>query len=146
MLRVVCDTNLYVSSLLVRNGLPGQALAAWRAHRFTLVISPSILSEIVTTFEYPRIRRKYDITDKNVDDLITLLSQGAFIVPGTADVSDAALDDPDDEMILACAVDGAADIIVSGDRHLLSKGAYHQIPIVTVRRFLELLEANGLPF
>lgn len=143
MLRVVFDTNLYISSLLVGNGLPAQALRAWRAHRFTLIVSPSILAEVIATFDYPRIRHKYDITDGDIDELVTLLTLEAIIVPGATDVSDAALTDPDDEMILACAVDGAADFIVSGDRHLLDRGMYRDIPIVTVRQFLELLEATG---
>lgn len=146
MLRVVLDTNLYISSLLVGNGLPAQALNAWRSHRFTLIVSSSILSEVLATFEYPRIRRKYDVTDEDIDELVILLTRDAVFVPGASDVSDAALDDLDDEIVLACAVDGAADFVVSGDRHLLSKGMYRGIPIVTVRQFLELLETSGSTF
>ena len=101
---------------------------------------------MLATFEYPRIRRKYDVTDEDIDELVILLTRDAVFVPGASDVSDAALDDLDDEIVLACAVDGAADFVVSGDRHLLSKGMYRGIPIVTVRQFLELLETSGSTF
>jgi predicted nucleic acid-binding protein len=43
-------------------------------------------------------------------------------------------------MVLACAIDAQADLIVSGDRHLLDLGAYESIPILTVRQFLERLQ------
>jgi len=48
-------------------------------------------------------------------------------------------DDPQDEIFLACALDGQADLIVSGDRHLLDLGKYHGIPILTARQFLDTL-------
>jgi predicted nucleic acid-binding protein len=52
-------------------------------------------------------------------------------------VLDAVPDDPDDNRVLECAVEGKADFIVSGDRHLLRLGSYEAIEIVTVRQFLE---------
>ncbi len=48
-------------------------------------------------------------------------------------------DDPDDNHILACAATGAADLIVSGDRHLLRLKAYEGIPIVRPVDFLRIL-------
>ena len=139
MLRVVFDTNLFVSSLLVRKGLPAQALAAWRARRFLLVTSPAIMTEISATLGYERIRRKYGVTDDDVDQLLDLLMRDALVVTGEFDVAGAVPGDRDDEMILACAVDGEADLIASGDRHLLALSTYKNIPIITVRQFLERL-------
>lgn len=143
MLRVVFDTNLFVSSLLVKEGLAAQALDAWRARRFLLIISPAIIAEIAATLSYQRIRRKYNVTDEDIDELIDLLTADALLVPGKADVSGAIPADADDEIVLACAIDGAADFIASGDRHLLSLGHFRDIPIVTVREFLEQLTATG---
>ena len=51
-------------------------------------------------------------------------------------------DDPDDNRVLECAVKGEADVIVSGDRHLLNLANYQGISIVTVRQFLESAEAT----
>jgi predicted nucleic acid-binding protein len=50
-------------------------------------------------------------------------------------------DDPDDDRVLECAVEGRADMIVSGDRHLLKLAKYQGVPIVTVRQFMDSTEA-----
>jgi putative PIN family toxin of toxin-antitoxin system len=142
VLRVVFDTNLFVSSALVDEGLPARALDAWRAHQFVLIVSPAILAEISATLRYERIRRKYNISDEDVDQLLALLLADAVVVAGQADVSGNVPDDPDDEAILACAVDGQADLIASGDKHLLALEAFRGIPIVTVRVLLERLQEN----
>lgn len=140
MWRVVLDTNLFVSSVLVKRGLPAQAMQAWRERKFVLLVSPAIVAEIRHTLNYDRIRRKYRITDEDIADLILLLQKNGLLVDGLAGTSGVILDDPDDERILACAIDGRADFIVSGDRHLLDLESYADIPIITVRDFLARLE------
>jgi putative PIN family toxin of toxin-antitoxin system len=139
MLRVVLDTNQFVSSVLVRHGLPARALDAWKQRQFILIISPAIIAEIRSTLDYPRIRRKYPITDDDVESLVALLTHDAVVVPGTMDVSGVIPDDPTDERVLACAVEGEADLIVSGDRHLLDLGTFQGIPTITARALLERL-------
>ena len=140
MLKAVLDTNVFVSSLLVKAGLPAQVLDAWRERRYLLVTSPAIIAEIRATLNYPRIRRKYAITDEDIEQLVVLLEQDALVVPGDADVAGSIPQDPTDEMVLACAVEAQASAIVSGDRHLLDLDMYQDIPILTVRQFLERLE------
>ena len=143
MLRVVLDTNVFVSSVLVRAGLPAQVLDSWRERRYLLIVSPDIVAEIRATLSYPRIRRKYAITDEDVEQLITPLERDALIVPGDADVTGTIPEDPADEMVPACAVDAEADVLVSGDQHLLSLGSFRSIPILTVRQLVERLEAEA---
>ncbi len=148
MLRVVLDTNIFVSSLLVKAGVPAQVVDAWRARRYVLVVSPAIIAEARATLPYPRIRRKYSLSDEDVAQLVKLLEQDAFVVPGESDVRGAIPADPADEKILACALDGRADIIVSGNLHLLDIGAYRGIPILTARQFLDQLgreQDNNIP-
>ncbi len=144
MLKVVLDTNIFVSSLLVKAGLPAQVLDAWRERLYLLVASPAIIAEIRATLSYPRIRRKYAVTDDDVEQLVALLEQDALLVPGDADVAGAITEDPTDEIVLACAVDAQANIIVSGDRHLVDLGSYRSILVLTARQFLERLEMNSL--
>ena len=111
--------------------------------RYLWVASPSIISEIHATLNYcrfaiePRIRPKYAISDQDVEQLVALLEHDALVVPGDADVAESIPEDPADERVLACALDAQADLIISGDHHLLSLGAYRGIPILTVRQFLE---------
>jgi putative PIN family toxin of toxin-antitoxin system len=139
VLRVVLDTNVFVSGLLSKTGLPAKILDAWRAGQYLLIASPPIVAEIKRVLQAPRIREKYFITDGDIEQLIILLEKEALIVPGYTDVKDAIPDDPSDEMFLACAVDAAADFVVSGDRHLLEISQYKGIPIITVNEFEEKL-------
>lgn len=145
MLRVVLDTNVFVSSLLVKKGLPAQVLNAWRKRRYLLAISPALIAEIQAVLNYPRIRRKYMLHDEDIEQLITLLKQDALLVPGNAGVTGVIPDDPKDDMVLACALDAQADFIVSGDSHLLDLGEYQGIPILTVREFVEHLGQQETP-
>ncbi len=142
MRKVVLDTNVFVSSPLVRSGLPAQVLEGWRERRYLLVTCPAIVAEIRAVLGYPRIRRKYGVTDEDVEELVALLEREALVVPGEAEVGTVIPEDPADERVLACAVEAEADCIVSGDQHLLALGEYRGIPILTVRAFLESLESG----
>lgn len=140
MLRVVLDTNVFVSSLLSTQGLPAQVLSAWRDGRYMLVTSPPIIAEIVEVLESPRIAEKYLISPKEIEQLLILLKTDAIVVPGRTLVAGAVPQYPRDEMFIACAVEANADCIVSGDKHLLDLHSYKNIPILTVRQFAEKLE------
>jgi predicted nucleic acid-binding protein len=70
------------------------------------------------------------------------LEREAIVVSGEANTMGAVPDDPDDDIVLACVVEGMADFIVSGDRHVLDLGEYRGIPIITVREFLERLQTE----
>ncbi len=98
------------------------------------------MAEIRHTFGYARIRRKYTITDEIVEALVALLENDAVMLQGGVAIENVIPADPSDEAILSCAVNGHADLIVSGDRHLLDLIEFRGIPIVTVRTFLERLE------
>ena len=69
-------------------------------------------------------------------EYLELLRKYAIVVPGSTTVN-AVPDDPDDNIIIACALEAEADMIVSGDRHLLAIGSYQNIPIVKAAEFLE---------
>lgn len=139
MLRAVFDTNIIVSSVLTKAGKPAQAVQAWREQRFLLIISPALMGEVRSTLGYDRIRCKYNLSERDIDGIVALLAKDTFVVPGVADVWGAVPADPSDEHVLACAIDGQADVIVSGDKHLLDLGTYQGIPITVVRDFLDLL-------
>jgi hypothetical protein len=145
MLKVVLDTNIFVSSLLVKVGLPAQILGALRKRQFILVTSPSIIAEIRATLSYPYIRRKYEIFEEERDELITLLEQDSLLVPGNTKIINAIAKDPADEKVLACATEAKVDFIVSGDRHLLDLGIYQGIPILTARQFIEQFQNSPSP-
>ena len=142
MLRVVLDTNVFVSSLLSTQGLPAQVLHAWREGRYMLVTSPPIIAEIVEVLESPRISKKYLIGQEDIEHLVDLLRTDTILVPGRAAVKGSVPQDPRDEMFLACAIDAKADCIVSGDRHLVNLRTYRGIPILRVKEFAEKLDTQ----
>lgn len=136
-MNAVVDTSVFISSLLKKQGVPAQVLDAWRAQLFQIVTSPAIVEEIRSTMSAFRIRRRYPVTDEDVDRLIALLEREATVVPGTADVADASVRDPKDEIILACLVETDVDVLVTSDQDLLVLGSYRGIPIVTPRQFVD---------
>lgn len=140
MIRAVLDTSVFVSSLIVPAGVPAQVIAAWRANRFELVTSRRILAETRRTLDYPRIRRKYAFTDSEVNSFLALLELESVAAKWEPDVSDARIRDPDDDMILSCALAGSASFLVSSDEDLLAVGEYRGVRIVTPRQFLLLLD------
>lgn len=140
MLRVVIDTNVMVSGILSRKGAPAELLNAWRERRFLLLSSPTIVAEVRAVLQYPRIHQKYHLSDDDIEQMITLLEHAALLVAGDSDVAGSVPDDPQDEMFLACALDGQADVIVSGDHHLLDLGVFRDITIITTRQFLDRLK------
>ncbi len=82
------------------------------------------------------------LSNDDIEQTITLLEHDALLVKGEANVAGSVPDDPKDEMFLACALDGKADVIVSGDHHLLDLESYRDIPIMTPRQFLDQLRQD----
>jgi putative PIN family toxin of toxin-antitoxin system len=141
VLRVVVDTNVLVSSLLSKRGAPVQVIDAWRERRHLLVTSDALIIETLAVLRLLRIQEKYRLLPEEIDRLANLLALDGLVVAGQADVQGAVID-PEDEMVLACALDGQADCIVSGDAHLLELGKFAGIPIFNVCQFLEVLESD----
>jgi putative PIN family toxin of toxin-antitoxin system len=72
--------------------------------------------------------------------LPVLWSMGALVSPRTT--VNAVRDDPDDNRILECAIEAQAQVLISGDHHLLALQEYKSIPIVTPRHFIDLFRGR----
>ena len=116
-LRVVVDTNVWVSGLIIPDGPPGRVLHAIRDHRFELVASWHVAQELADVLRRPRLRR-YGIEQQDIEDVFRLLAPA---LP-TADL-DVPIRDPHDAPVVAAALAGAADLIVTGDTDFLSDAA-----------------------
>ncbi len=143
MLKVVIDTNQFVSSLISKKGKPAQLVDLWRQQHFILVTSPEIIAEIKKVLEYPHIRKKYNLKKEDIQSLLILIEHEAVIVPNLPAV-DVIKDDPDDNKFLACALAAQTEYIVTGDQHLLSLGKYGSTLIVTVKDFLIYIDNSTL--
>jgi putative PIN family toxin of toxin-antitoxin system len=136
----VLDTNVIVSGTLVPKGIPFELLKAWRTGAWELIISPHILEEVRRVLTFPRIARDYALTAQDVSDVIWLFTHRAILMPGRLTIPRTARD-PEDDPILACALEGRADYIVSGDQDLLSLTRVEGIPIITPAAFATILIA-----
>lgn len=140
MTRAVVDTNVIMSGVIAPHGAPRRILEAWHAGQFTMVTSEDIIAEVTHVLRYPRICGRYNLTEDDIAAVVDSLSTDAEVVAGLYEVRRSA--DPTDDMFLACALEGRAEYIVSGDRHLLGIGSYHGVLIVTPRRFAMVLDAG----
>jgi hypothetical protein len=137
-LRVVIDTNIFVSGTILLRGTPFEVLEAWRRQDYVLVTSEAIIAEIERVLRYPRIRDRYAITDQDVVKLLASLRTDAWVIPGDYEVAGVSID-PDDDKFLACALEAQADCIVSGDPHLRNLKQYQGIDILSPFAFLDRL-------
>lgn len=139
MIRAVLDANVFVSGIISAQGVPGRILDAWRAEHVQLLISYPILEEIERVLQYPKIARRHQWSEASLRTFLADLSTFAILTPGALHL-EVITACPADDRYLECAVGGAADSVVSGDRHLLELHAYQGISIVTPRLFLESVE------
>jgi putative PIN family toxin of toxin-antitoxin system len=84
-----------------------------------LTLRPAIVAEVRAFLHYPRIHNKFPPSGAEIEQLIVLLEHDTMLVAGDSGVIRSVLSDPKDEMFLTCALEGQADFIVGGDRHLL---------------------------
>lgn len=137
-LRAVLDTNVYVSGTILSCGTPFAVLEAWRRQAYTLITSDAIIAEAEQVLRYTRIHDRYKITDQDIERLVNSLRTDALVVPGDYQVEGVSTD-PEDDKFLACALEGRATCIVTGDPDLLNLGRYHGIEILKPHEFLERL-------
>jgi putative PIN family toxin of toxin-antitoxin system len=140
-MRVVVDTNVLVSALILPHSRVGPVLLRLRAGEYTLLYAQSLLEELVDVLNRPRIRHKYGgLTDADIQTLVGLiLLRGEAVAPQRRFT---ACRDPKDDKFLEVAVAGEADVIVSGDQDLLVLHPFAGIPILSPGDFLRILDAE----
>jgi putative PIN family toxin of toxin-antitoxin system len=143
--RVVVDTNLFVSGLIVKRGLPHRLLSHWRHGSFTLLISEEQREEIQIVLHRPVIVERYGITPEERAELLWLIDAIAVRV-GSHQPLPLTVRDAKDEIILASALGGRADFLVTGDEDLLVLSGSAEIGplrILRARELVELLETSS---
>jgi putative PIN family toxin of toxin-antitoxin system len=133
--RLVIDTNILISGLLVGTSLPAHLLVLWRESWFDLLTSADQLDELMRVTRYPKIRER--LAPALAGRLINELRDLAVLLRDLPVIT--ASPDPSDNYLLAMASVGSADFLVTGDkRHLLTLKRHDGARIVTVRDFLVL--------
>jgi len=132
--RVVFDTNVYISAFIFRAGVPFRIWRRAVERRFVLLLSPAIMRETA------KVLRRFQWQEDEIVRYLKLLAKVAEIVVPTTAVA-AVSEDETDNRILECAIAGNADLVVSGDRHLLRLKSFEGIGIVRPVDFHRTLSA-----
>lgn len=135
-MRLLLDTNILVSGLLTSKGAPGKLVRAWLDMRFELVTSKGQIDELRRVLTYERLQPY--IQPDQARDFVENLEVLAVVAANLPTLN--ASPDPDDNVILATAVAGTAEVIVSGDKSdMLALGEVAGIPIISAREAVERL-------
>lgn len=142
-MRVLIDTNIYISFLLNPKGgdiIPA-IFSGWVEGMFTILVSESLLEEIqVTVSDRPHLVGRIPIT--TLGQFLSLLREESEMISPIEESIPAVTRDPKDDYLLAYALVGKADYLVTGDKDLLVLQA--EIPdfeIVSPRQFSEILSS-----
>ncbi len=128
-MRVVFDTNIFVSAFVIPGSLAEKAILRIIEGEDVLLVSREILDELLTILAAKFSRDKEEISRLAV----TLTAMAEWIEPN---LRISALQDDPDNRILECAVSGRADMIVTGDKEMLRLRRYQDTEIVSLKAYL----------
>jgi uncharacterized protein len=129
--RVVLDTNVLVSSILLPKSVPGRVFDLIQLNG-NLLFSGVTFAELEVVLLRPKFERYLDPIRR--DRFLARCQEAAALVEITRTIRGCR--DIDDDKFLEVAVNGNADMLVTGDTDLLVLGPYEGIPIVTPARYL----------
>jgi putative PIN family toxin of toxin-antitoxin system len=131
-LKVVIDTNIFVSSFL--GGRPRQVIDLWKQGEIVLCLSKDILDEYVDV-----LQRLGFADEQELAELLALIKKGIHLV-FTAKTPRMAIvkNDPSDDKFLECAVKLRAEYVITGDKALKAVGQYQGIKSLTPQEFLKI--------
>ena len=132
MKKVVLDTNVTISALFWK-GNPRKVYDLVRQGKLILLLSDEIEKEFIRALGY----EKFGLSPQEIMPFLRDLRSHARHVVTTSKIS-LVTADPTDNIFLECALEGSADFIISGDRHLLDIKVYRGIKIVRAGEFLSL--------
>lgn len=141
-MRVVLDTNTLVSALLSPHGPPRVLLDKARCGVFELCSSPVLMAELLDVLsreKFAKIFLQADLTPLGI--VVELRRLSTMAIPTS--VPRIIASDADDDYVLACALAGNVDLIVSGDKHLHGLGGEYQgIRIVRPAEAAHIIQAE----
>ena len=140
MIRIVLDTNVIISGWLC-SGSPRQIINIARQRQVQSVISEMLLDEFRDVLHRPKFAVRLSNIGKTVNEILSEHLEFTEIVE-PAQIAPVIDRDPDDDAVLACAIGGNVQYIVTGDDHLLALKHFREIGIIEVNQFLAILKAD----
>ncbi len=138
MIKVVLDANQYASALIKPRSNSARLIELVHEGHLALVISAPIIEEVRRILSYPRLKKLHGRPSDEIELFLKKLEKIAIITPALLSVQ-VVKNDPSDDKYLVCALEGQADFIVSGDRHLTDSKEFRGIRIVNPAVFLKAI-------
>ncbi|MCX6996793.1 MAG: putative toxin-antitoxin system toxin component, PIN family [Kiritimatiellaeota bacterium] len=123
--RVVLDTNVLISAILF-SGPPREILELVIRGAVDCSLSPPMLDELRDVLQRP----KFGLSLEQAFQVLEELHVVCDVINPSMQIH-VVTADPDDNMVLACALESKADLLVSGDQHLLDIGTFRGVQMVT---------------
>ncbi len=141
--RIVIDTNVLISAVIAPGGFPDRIIRAWFLRHVSVLMCQELFAELEDVLRRERIARLYRLSPERRDRILHAVQFAAEWVRALDEGSLPLVSrDPKDNKLLACALGGQADFIVSGDADLLvlnGHPALGETGIVSPREFVTLL-------
>lgn len=135
-MRVVFDTNIFVSAFVIPGGLADKALLNIIEGRDDLFLSKAILDELLSV-----LAAKFSRDEDEISRIALFLSEIAEWTKPTETID--TLQDKPDNRILECATCGKATAIVTGDKEMLRLGSFRDVKILSLKAYLESSEKTS---
>ena len=134
MMRVVIDTNVWLSALLW-GGQPSLIIQMIEKKQIQAISSENILTELTDILQKPKLQKRLNQLKFSADEVVVVAKRLMTLVV-IEEVIIPELRDPKDQMVLATAIAGDAQIVISGDKDLLVLHPYGNISILLPQDFL----------
>ena len=131
-MKVVFDTNIYISAFVIPGGNAERAYLHAIEGDFNLCTSIAILTELAR-----KLDEKFGWEKHRIEQVITAIGNLATIFKPSLRLK-VVSDDPDNR-VLECALESGAELIVTGDKHLLKLIKYQHVEIIRLSTFLTTL-------
>lgn len=140
MKKVVLDTNTIISGILW-DGNEARVIEKAEKGEVKLFMSPKLVEELEGVLKREKFTRKLEGKESTVEQSVAKIALIATLIEPAKKIN-IIKDDPDDNRVLECAVSASADVIISGDKHLLELKTYSGIDIMSAGDFLRREEAD----
>ncbi len=141
MLKVVLDTNVFISAMLHPNGLCGQIIRVWEHRAFLVLYNFELLEEIKLVCAYPHLKKR--LKRNRIGALVNQLHSDGLYVKGNQNSRDSK--DPKDNFLIAITEQGQANALVSSDNiGILELGVLGEAVILKPAEFLNFLRLRQL--
>jgi putative PIN family toxin of toxin-antitoxin system len=137
--RVVLDTNLIVSGVISPRSTPNRLLRLWQQGSILLLTSSEFLSEVENVLHRDYVKQRYQLPQEEIQELLTSLREATERVT-PLDSLPLHSRDPKDDKLLALALGGNADYLITGDQDLLvlnDNPGLENLRIITAAVFLQ---------